>query len=167
MFREDADRDAFIGLLARYLRDPLSSEVGLYSACIMSTHFHLVVRAESDEALAKFMQRLMASYSIYFRAKYGGEGPLFNGPYRRKRITDDQQFRWTVAYVHDNHPSGPSYRYSTHRFWDSGDCPSWIHAAEGLRAFGGPGGYAEYMRRKATRKEIDRDFFVGGRRSWD
>ncbi len=167
VFREDADRDLFLELLSELTRGSFAGSVGLFSACLLSTHFHLVIEARSDAALARFMQRLIATYAVYYRKKYGGSGPLFSGPYRRRRITDDRQLRWTIAYVHDNHPSGVDYAYSTHRFYESGIAPSWLMSERGLALFGGPDGYRSYMERKASRKEIDREFFAGGRRVYD
>ncbi|MFT4050397.1 MAG: transposase [Solirubrobacterales bacterium] len=164
IFRDDADRDHFLQLLGRYLRDPFAGEIELHAACLMTTHFHLVIVATDNARLSRFMQRLVAAYSIHYRRRHGGSGPLFDGPYRRKEIADPKQHRWTIAYVHDNHPSGVDYRYSTHRFYRTGDAPGWLEVEAGLRVFGGRRRYLAYMDRKAARRELDRGFFASGRR---
>lgn len=164
LFRCDEDRDWFVGLLAKYLCGPYGQTIELLAACPLSTHFHLVLIADSDEHLSRFMQRLMSSYAIYYRKTYGGRGPVFDGPFRRKAITDSQQLRWTIAYVHDNHPEGLEYRYSTHRDYESREAPVWLAAARGLDYFGGFTRYREFMEKKARRAAIDREFFAGGRR---
>jgi hypothetical protein len=105
------------------------------------------------------MQRLLASYVRYYHRKYGGCGPLFDGPYRRKPITNLKQFRWTIAYVHDNHPTGLDYRYSSHRYYTSCDAPKWLDHRAGLKLFGGLEGYNDYLAKRASRKRLDREFF--------
>lgn len=159
VFRSDADREHFIGLLGRFLRGPARGEVSLLAFCLLTTHFHLVVTELADGGVARFMQKLIAAYSIHYRREYGGEGPLFDGPYRRKPITKPKQLRWTIGYVNANHPTRPDWRFSSQRFYASGDAPSWLHVSTGLAAFGGPDGYTEFMAKRAIRRQFDGEFF--------
>ncbi|MBJ7354272.1 MAG: hypothetical protein JHC98_05550 [Thermoleophilaceae bacterium] len=159
IFRSDADREHFRNLLSRYLSATGKGEVDLLAFCLLTTHFHLIVRELVDGGTARFMQRLIAAYAIYYRQTYGGRGPLFDGPYRRKTITDIKQLRWTIGYVNANHSSGVDWRYSSHRFYVNGSAPSWLDARGGLVAFGGASGYAEFMNKRAARNQFDDEFF--------
>lgn len=159
IFRTDADREYFRNLLSRYVGASGAGEINLVAFCLLTTHFHLIVKELVPGGTARFMHRLMASYVIYYRQTYGGHGPLFDGPYRRKPITNPKQLRWTIGYVNANHPSGPSWKYSSHRYFVDGHAPSWLDVTGGLSPFGGVDGYTEFMSKRAVRKQFDDEFF--------
>lgn len=158
IFRSDADREHFRDLLSKYLAPAGKGEVSLTAFCLLTTHFHLILRELVEGGTARLMHKLVAAYAIYFRNKYGGAGPLFDGPYRRKPITNPKQLRWTIGYVNANHPTGLDWKYSSHRFYVHG-APSWLDASGGLSAFGGHDGYERFMTKRAVRKQFDDEFF--------
>jgi REP element-mobilizing transposase RayT len=171
VFRCDEDRDVFLDLIEtrlrrakfrnRTTRDAAAKiETEISSCCLMNTHFHLIVWQFECEALRRLMQSVLAIYVRYYNHRYHQQGPLFSGPFRANPLTDDKQFRWTTAYVHANHPSGPDYEYSTHRAFLDGDLrPGWLTTRRALERFGGVDNYVEYMERRAIRAEINDDFF--------
>jgi hypothetical protein len=104
------------------------------------------------------MRRVLTGYTRYHHERHGSSGPLFAGEYRARKITDEENFRWRVAYVHDNHSSGLDYRFSTHRlFLDPEQAPSWLEVNSSLKFFGGVDGYEEYLRRRELRASLDRE----------
>lgn len=159
IFRNDADRDHFRDLLSRYLAAAGTGEVNLIAYCLLTTHFHLITKELVDGGTARLMQRLIAAYSIYYRRRYGGSGPLFDGPYRRKSIVTIKQLRWTIGYVNANHPSGQRWKCSSYGYYENGHAPSWLDVRGGLQAFGGVDGYGVFMSKRAVRKQFDREFF--------
>ena len=77
--------------------------------------------------MTRLMQSLMIAYVRYYNRKYGISGPLFAGAFRSRPLTTDKDLRWAIAYVHANHPSGPTYRYSSHNaYLDDHQRPGWL-----------------------------------------
>ncbi len=71
--------------------------------CLMTNHFHLLVRQEVDGGITKFMRKLGTGYSMFFNIKYQRQGALFGGPFKSKCIkTDDNYLIKLFAYIHLN-----------------------------------------------------------------
>jgi REP element-mobilizing transposase RayT len=175
IFRDREDRSYFLSLLARHLwQRPspnrrggfylhLRGRVALLAYCLMTSHFHLVIWQRSAGALAELMDRVIGTYSRYYNQKYGTSGPRFAGAYRAKRVKDAKQFKWLIAYVHDNHPSGVDYEFSSHRAWiDETQRPGWLEPEPGLKIFGGVDAYLAYLDERKKKQELDRALGFGG-----
>ncbi|MEI8269842.1 MAG: transposase [bacterium] len=77
--------------------------VSIGAWCLMTNHFHLLVRQEVDGGISKFMKKLGTGYSMFFNIKYQRQGALFGGPFKSKCIkTDDNYLRQLFAYIHLN-----------------------------------------------------------------
>lgn len=77
--------------------------VSIGAWCLMSNHFHLLVRQEVDGGITKFMKKLGVGYAMYFNIKYQRKGALFGGLFKSKLIgTDDNYIRHLFGYVHLN-----------------------------------------------------------------
>lgn len=130
------------------------------SFCLMTTHFHLIVWQSESEALRRLIQSVLSTYVRYYNAKYGLHGPLFAGPFRSRPLKNAKDLRWTTAYVHANHPSGPDYGFSSHRLWiDDMECPGWMRPLTAIDAFHGIENYIEFMDKHAERARLNRLFF--------
>ncbi|OGI94396.1 hypothetical protein A3A03_03830 [Candidatus Nomurabacteria bacterium RIFCSPLOWO2_01_FULL_40_18] len=71
--------------------------------CLMTNHFHLLVRQEVDGGITKFMRKLGTGYSMFFNIKYQRQGGLFGGPFKSRCIkTDDNYMRQLFGYIHLN-----------------------------------------------------------------
>lgn len=68
----------------------------------MPNHFHLLIRQKADAGIAKYLQRVLNSYTKYFNTKYQRNGHLFQGPYKVVHIANNDQLLYTSAYVHRN-----------------------------------------------------------------
>lgn len=172
MFEDDADRDEFLDILAcRFSRSTVSAGpryrysvqidgVELFAFCLMTTHFHLIVWQKKPDALRRLMQSVISSYTRYFNKRHGTAGPLFAGPFRARPITTRKDFRWTIAYVHDNHPTGPDYRYSSHRaFMNDENRPAWLNTATPLKRFASISEYREFLDKREERAALNTFFF--------
>ncbi len=112
--------------------EPLVS-IGVW--CLMTNHFHLLIRQEVDGGITKFMRKLGVGYSMFFNIRYQRTGALFGGLFKSKLIgVDDNYMRQLFGYIHINpleiefpdwkdrikKPSGDmkkfleSYRYSSY-----------------------------------------------------
>jgi putative transposase len=77
--------------------------VSIGAWCLMTNHFHLLVRQEVDEGITKFMRKIGTGYSMFFNIKYQRQGALFGGPFKSKCIkVDDNYMRQLFAYIHLN-----------------------------------------------------------------
>lgn len=76
--------------------------VELAAFCIMGNHFHLLVKEVEEGGVAKYMQRVLTAYTMYFNAKYKTSGHLFQGRYKAVHVADDRQLTYLSAYIHKN-----------------------------------------------------------------
>jgi len=116
IFRDDIDRERFLGILADVVEEAGWS---LLAYCLMDNHFHLLVLTPEPN-LAAGMQRLNGTYAQWFNLRHDRVGHLFQGRYGAKVIRTESQFRATVRYIVWNPVRGglcesPSqYRWSSH-----------------------------------------------------
>jgi putative transposase len=77
--------------------------VSIGAWCLMTNHFHLLVRQEVDGGITKFMRKVGVGYSMFFNIKYNRKGALFGGLFKSKLIgVDDNYIRQLLAYIHLN-----------------------------------------------------------------
>lgn len=76
--------------------------VSIVGWCLMSNHFHILIKQDLEEGITKFMRKLGVGYSMYFNNKYKRQGALFGGPFKSKLIEDDRYFRKLFSYIHLN-----------------------------------------------------------------
>jgi len=117
IFRADADRHRYLELLAHYrVRYPFQ----LRAYVLMTNHVHLLIEV-GKHPLAKIMQGLQQSYTIYFNRKYKLVGHLFQGRYKDILCDRDAYLLELVRYIHLNPVrskmvSAPGeYLWSSHR----------------------------------------------------
>lgn len=101
LFHKPADSHAFLGLLgeaqAKYPIDVLAF-------CLMSNHWHLVVRPRAADALAGFMRWVGVTHVRRHHAHYnnGRGGHLYQGRFKSFPIQDDRHFLTVCRYVEAN-----------------------------------------------------------------
>lgn len=76
--------------------------VELISFCIMPNHFHIMVNQLVEGGLAKYMQKVLTAYTMYYNKKYNKTGHVFQGKYKSVFIEDDEQLVYTFIYIHKN-----------------------------------------------------------------
>src|SRR3989344_1622135 len=74
----------------------------LISYCLMPNHFHFLLRQNKDIAPGKLMLKLCTSYSKYFNKKHDRVGHVFQDQFKQVLIEKDEQFKWLLAYIHQN-----------------------------------------------------------------
>lgn len=93
-------------------------EEPLTSICawvLMPNHFHIYLKADSPLKLGNpiinsgaengailFMQKIGTAYAKYFNTKYDRTGSLFEGKFKSKHVTTDNQARYLFSYIHLN-----------------------------------------------------------------
>lgn len=92
-----------LNILPRIEKDVLTDRtVELVNFCLMPNHFHLLVQEKTEGGIAKYMQRVLTSYTKYFNLKYQKSGHLLESTYRSVLMKDDLQLMHTSAYIHKN-----------------------------------------------------------------
>ncbi len=77
--------------------------VSIGAWCLMTNHFHLLIRQEVEGGITKFMKKLGTGYSMYFNIKYQRKGALFGGLFKSKLIgVDDGYMQYLLGYIHLN-----------------------------------------------------------------
>lgn len=81
-------------------RDKTLVEVCSY--CLMSNHFHLILREKEEGGISKFMQKLTTGYTMYFNTLRERSGSLFQGRFKARLCDNDEYLFYLIAYVHLN-----------------------------------------------------------------
>ena len=99
VFIEDIDFEKYLKRLRQYKRE---FKFKLYGFCLMPNHIHLMGEIEQKENLAKFMQCLNSSYSVYFNSKYQKVGHLWQERFKSKVIVKDRHVLDCLNYIELN-----------------------------------------------------------------
>jgi putative transposase len=99
VFHEPADYSSFIKLIGKaQTRLPLA----IFAACLMPNHVHLVVRPESGESLARWMQWLFTTHARHYHEKHGTSGHVWQGRYKHCPVQHDHHLLTLLRYVERN-----------------------------------------------------------------
>jgi len=83
-------------------RKPRKLLVEILAFCLMSNHYHLLIRPLFDDGVFKFMKKLNTGYAKYFNEKYSRKGALFEGRYKLVPIIEQSHFIHIPYYIHLN-----------------------------------------------------------------
>lgn len=75
-------------------------EISLLCYCLMSNHFHFLIRQNDLQSIDYFMNSLGTRYTMYFNRKYKRVGPLYQERYKAVMVTNDEQLLYLSAYIH-------------------------------------------------------------------
>jgi len=70
--------------------------------CLMTNHFHLLIKGKDDDGITNFLQRLLTGYSMYFNKRYERKGALFSGKFQAKHLDTDNYLKYQYSYIHLN-----------------------------------------------------------------
>lgn len=74
-------------------------DIGAY--CLMTNHFHLLLREKSENGISTFMQKL-GGYTMYFNKKHQRSGSLFQGVFKSTHADTDEYLKYLFSYIHLN-----------------------------------------------------------------
>jgi REP element-mobilizing transposase RayT len=104
IFSSDHDYLKFLGLCQFYI--PQMADI--YSYCLLPNHFHLLLYIHPDgvgtprRGVNSPLCNLFNSYAQWFNKKTSRTGGLFQRPFKRKRITDQDYLKQVIYYIHRN-----------------------------------------------------------------
>lgn len=139
IFSNDSDYRRFLEIIAYYMFSgpkPSFSQhqrfqiksfqsnpkiVEIISYCLMSNHFHFLIRQLQDGGIHEFMRKACNSYVKYYNTKHKRVGPLFQAEFKAVMIENDDQLMHLSRYIHLNPYVGgltkdvSSFPYSSYR----------------------------------------------------
>jgi REP-associated tyrosine transposase len=98
IFRTDRDRADFLNRLANQC---LGGNLIVYAWCLLSNHFHLLVRT-GREPLSRSMEKLLTGYVVNFNLRHQRTGHLFQNRYKSIICEDDPYLLELTRYIHLN-----------------------------------------------------------------
>ena len=81
--------------------NPCGSNCTYYAYCLMSNHFHLLIRVR-EESVGETVKRIASSYVYYYNRKYGRDGHLFKERFKSEPVNDMAYFTVLLRYIHQN-----------------------------------------------------------------
>ncbi len=84
--------------------------VELTSFCLMPNHFHILLKEREKNGIARYMQRVLVGYTMYFNTKYEAAGHVFQGRYETVHVKDNEQLLYLSSYIHRNPRELPAWK---------------------------------------------------------
>lgn len=116
IFFDQENYEYFLKLLSKYVI-PVAD---IYCYCLMKNHFHLLVRIKDSKEIkkeelsyttteiplfvsaSKQFSHMFNAYAQAINKRYSRSGSIFEKPFERKRIGDEDYLRQTILYIHNN-----------------------------------------------------------------
>ncbi|MGN0141776.1 MAG: REP-associated tyrosine transposase [Roseburia sp.] len=76
-------------------------ELEIYAYCIMSTHFHLLVRGKLCD-ISSYISRSEIVYAVHYNKKKGRNGHLFQNRFHSECVESERYFWNCINYIHNN-----------------------------------------------------------------
>ncbi len=99
IFLEDSDYEKFLQILKHYKK---KYHFRLNAYCLMPNHFHLIIEIRKTNELAKIMQGLTQTYTVWFNNKYNKTGHLWQGRFKSMLIQKDKYLIDCLKYIELN-----------------------------------------------------------------
>lgn len=142
IFRDDADREAFLRILAGTIEQ---FKWELFAYCLMGNHYHLLL-ATPQPNLSRGMRQLNGLYTQRFNRRHGRVGHLFQGRFAAILVERETYLLELVRYVALNPVRAgivsvpEDWRWSSHRSHAAmAAAPTWLQIEAILERFGGDG----------------------------
>jgi putative transposase len=140
IFGDDRDRETFVDRLGELMTE---SDAKLYAWCLLSNHFHLVLKS-GERPLAWIMRRLMTGHAVRYNLRPERSGHLFQNRYKSIVVEEEPHLLELIRYVALNpvraglvHSAEEldQYRWSGHGVLVGARRESWQEAEEVLARF--------------------------------
>jgi putative transposase len=123
IFADDADRRAFLELVARY-RERFGFR--LFHYCLMTNHFHLLVQLRDPREVSKLMAGILRAYVHHCHRRHGFVGHRWQGRFKSPAVQCREYLLSCGRYIERNPLDAGiverpwDYEWSSARRWSSG-----------------------------------------------
>ncbi len=128
LFETQDDIRFFLSRVARAVRQ---GHIEVHAYCVLSTHFHLLVRSPC-QSLSKALQSIQNEYVRRFNRRRRRDGSLVRGRFQSRLVTCLHYRRTLLRYIDDNAVSAglvataELHRYGSARHYVRGTSPPWL-----------------------------------------
>jgi REP element-mobilizing transposase RayT len=101
LFQKHSDYKNWLEDMSRIIL-PVSD---LHAFCLMSNHYHLLVKTKESMEVNQFsfaINKLQSIHAKRYNYQYSRKGSLFISPFNRIAIYSDAQLAWAFWYIHRN-----------------------------------------------------------------
>ena len=99
VFADDADYLAFLqSLAATKERYPFR----LFGYCLMTNHFHLLLRPGSGQSISRILQSLTVTHTWRYHKRHRTSGHVWQGRFKSPVIQDDMHMLVVLRYIEAN-----------------------------------------------------------------
>ena len=99
VFADDDDRIAFLQTLAKTKdRYPFR----LFGYCLMTNHFHLLLRPEDGQSISRILQSLTVAHTWRYHKRHHTSGHVWQGRFKSPVIEDDTHLLVVLRYIEAN-----------------------------------------------------------------
>jgi len=88
------------------LKKNVKAQVEILAFCLMSNHFHFILKELEENGIKSFMSNIQNSYAKYFNLRNDRIGSLFQAKFKSILIEADEQLIHVCRYIHLNPYSG-------------------------------------------------------------
>src|SRR3954466_8008201 len=99
VFTDPGDHEAFLAALARtQLRYPFD----LLGYCLMTNHFHLLLRPAPGQSISRVLQSLTVAHTRRYHRRHRSVGHFWQGRFRSPVVQDDEHLLVVLRYIEAN-----------------------------------------------------------------
>jgi putative transposase len=98
IFRDDSDRNNFLGRLAANLEE---SRTPCYAWALLPNHFHLLLRTGAVP-ISTVLRRTLTGYAVTYNRRYSRHGHLFQSRFKSILCQEEPYLLELVRYIHLN-----------------------------------------------------------------
>ena len=99
VFTDDDDRTAFLDAL---LRAKQRYPFRLFGYCLMTNHFHLLLRPEGGQSVSRILQSVTVAHTSRFHKRHGSVGHVWQGRFKSPVVQDDVHMLTVLRYIEAN-----------------------------------------------------------------
>ena len=99
IFRNDKDYVFLLKQIRKYVKE---YDISMIAYCLMSNHYHFLLRQNGEAKISDFMQAVFYVYSSAFNTIYKHSGTLFEGPFQAILVDRSEYLLHLCRYIHRN-----------------------------------------------------------------
>jgi REP element-mobilizing transposase RayT len=144
------DRD-YVYLLKQIKKLAREFDITIIAYCLMSNHYHFLLRQDGEKQISDFMQAVFFKYSLHFNTSHNHSGTIFEGPFQAILVERNEYLLHLCRYIHRN-PLEAAIVVKPEQ-WDYSNYAEFIGARNGTLVdsefvkinFGSPENYEDYV----------------------